>query len=74
MDQTPSPAEPPEDGPAAGTAAPPTPPPAPTLMEHLDPPPARPRVGREIGGKKFRVGAGDEYVPFRSRTGSTRHR
>ena len=68
MDQTPSPAEPPEDGPAAGTAAPPTPPPAPTLMEHLDPPPARPRVGREIGGKKFRVGAGDEYVPFRSRT------
>ena len=68
MDQTPSPAEPPEDGPAAGTAAPPTPPPAPTLMEHLDPPPTRPRVGQEIGGKKFRVGAGDEYVPFRSRT------
>src|SRR5437016_12634074 len=68
MDQTPSPAEPPEDGPAAGTAIPPTPPPAPTLMEHLDTPPVRPRVGREIGGKKFRVGAGDEYVPFRSRT------
>jgi len=69
MDQTPSPAEPPEDGPAAGTAVvPPTPPPAPTLMEHLDTTPARPRVGREIGGKKFRVGAGDEYVPFRSRT------
>jgi hypothetical protein len=37
-------------------------------MEHLDPTPVRPRVGREIGGKKFRVGAGDEYVPFRSRT------
>lgn len=68
MDQTPSPAEPPEDGPAAGTAVPPTPPPAPTLMEHLDAPPQRPRVGREIGGKRFRVGAGDEYVPFRSRT------
>lgn len=26
------------------------------------------RVGREIGGKKFRVGTGDDYVPFRSRT------
>jgi hypothetical protein len=26
------------------------------------------RQGREIGGKKFRVGTGDEYVPFRSRT------
>lgn len=26
------------------------------------------RTGKEIGGKKFRVGAGDEYVPFRSRT------
>jgi hypothetical protein len=26
------------------------------------------RTGREIGGKKFRVGTGDEYVPFRSRT------
>ena len=29
---------------------------------------ARPRLGQEIGGKKFRVGTGDEYVPFRSRT------
>ncbi len=28
----------------------------------------RPRLGQEIGGKKFRVGTGDEYVPFRSRT------
>ena len=27
-----------------------------------------PRAGHEIGGKKFRVGSGDEYVPFRSRT------
>ncbi|HEU5355293.1 MAG TPA: LytR C-terminal domain-containing protein [Actinocrinis sp.] len=26
------------------------------------------RTGPEIGGKKFRVGTGDEYVPFRSRT------
>src|SRR5581483_11288691 len=26
------------------------------------------RTGHEIGGKKFRVGTGDEYVPFRSRT------
>jgi hypothetical protein len=26
------------------------------------------RSTREIGGKKFRVGTGDEYVPFRSRT------
>lgn len=26
------------------------------------------RTGKEIGGKKFRVGTGDEYVPFRSRT------
>ena len=26
------------------------------------------RTGREIGGKKFRVGTGDDYVPFRSRT------
>lgn len=26
------------------------------------------RTSKEIGGKKFRVGAGDEYVPFRSRT------
>jgi hypothetical protein len=29
---------------------------------------ARPQLGQEIGGKKFRVGTGDEYVPFRSRT------
>jgi hypothetical protein len=29
---------------------------------------ARPRLGQEIGGKRFRVGTGDEYVPFRSRT------
>lgn len=26
------------------------------------------RTGNEIGGKKFRVGTGDDYVPFRSRT------
>src|SRR5438309_1840031 len=26
------------------------------------------RSSREIGGKKFRVGAEDDYVPFRSRT------
>jgi hypothetical protein len=26
------------------------------------------RTGKEIGGKKFRVGSGDDYVPFRSRT------
>ena len=26
------------------------------------------RTGSEIGGKKFRVGTGDDYVPFRSRT------
>src|SRR5579859_2735457 len=26
------------------------------------------RTGQEIGGKKFRVGTGDDYVPFRSRT------
>lgn len=26
------------------------------------------RSVKEIGGKKFRVGTGDEYVPFRSRT------
>ncbi len=26
------------------------------------------RTGKEIGGKKFRVGAVDDYVPFRSRT------
>ncbi|MBS2962728.1 LytR C-terminal domain-containing protein [Actinocrinis puniceicyclus] len=31
------------------------------------------RTGKEIGGKKFRVGAGDDYVPFRNRT-KRRHR
>jgi len=44
-------------------------------MESMSPKPEsdpagkdRPSARKEIGGKKFRVGAGDTYVPFRSRT------
>lgn len=43
-------------------------------MESKSPAPEPDRAGKaaparkEIGGKKFRVGAGDTYVPFRSRT------
>jgi hypothetical protein len=74
MEHTPTPPEPPEaEQPVAATASAP--------KRHSAAPQkkagtrtgrpgesAQPRVGREIGGKKFRVGAGDEYVPFRSRT------
>jgi hypothetical protein len=83
MDQTSSPAEPPKDESGAADVGPP-PPLAPVLtnttaaasaqQHHAGAPvgqmktAARPRLGQEIGGKRFRVGAGDEYVPFRSRT------
>jgi LytR cell envelope-related transcriptional attenuator len=77
MDQTPSPAEPPKGEPSAENVGPPPLPLAPVVSPTAAPQQhspgqmktaARPRLGQEIGGKKFRVGTGDEYVPFRSRT------
>src|SRR5579859_7106246 len=80
MDLTPSQPSPAEDGPLG--EQPPQPAGPETGAEQARPPAERneadpgrgagtgkpSRVSREIGGKKFRVGTGDDYVPFRSRT------
>lgn len=84
MDLTPSHAGPSEEentgaeqqqAPSATTAAAPAAAPAPASAPAPPSPTTVPldrstasRTGKEIGGKKFRVGAGDDYVPFRSRT------
>lgn len=74
MDLTPPQADSPEEeptgteqqpSPVSSAASASTPAPAPTVA--LDRSTAA-RTGKEIGGKKFRVGAGDDYVPFRGRT------
>jgi hypothetical protein len=62
MDLTPSQSSPAEDEPPGGQQPAQADPPAALAADTAS------RTGREIGGKKFRVGAGDEYVPFRSRT------
>src|SRR5882757_543474 len=72
MDLTPSQPSPAEDEPLGEQPPARTAEPEPGAAQaEADPPTGTgttSRVGKEIGGKKFRVGTGDDYVPFRSRT------